>query len=170
METEMLFSERGFLSPLLIASIAAAVVIGGLGIALKVQSARLESEKAEHAATTAKFEAFKMDTKRIGLEAQKKADDQKSKDVADKERVDAEHRKTVAALAADITKLRHDRDSARSRFLSASPSGSSRTDLACFDRAEYQRAYGSLVTGVRGLADEGTEGTVGLDAAKRWAQ
>jgi hypothetical protein len=57
--------------------IGGAVVIGVMGIALKVQSARLESEKAEHAATTAKFEAFVSDTKRIGLEAQKKADAEK---------------------------------------------------------------------------------------------
>ena len=48
------------------AAIAAGVVIAGLGIALKIQSARLETSKAETVAVQGKFDAFVSQAKALG--------------------------------------------------------------------------------------------------------
>jgi hypothetical protein len=114
-------TQRGFLSPLLIASIAAAVVIGGLGIALKVQSARLESEQERHKATRAAYEAFVTDTKRIGVEAQKKADAERIRqDQVSKER-GATYEKRLAAVNDAYRRLRDSRSGSGGGELPAIP-------------------------------------------------
>lgn len=152
------------------AAIAGVIVISLLTIALKVQSSRLESEQAAHQTTRAKFDAFYADTKRLGLEAQKRADDQMAKDKLEKEKADAENKDLRRELDVRVAQLRDARSRAGGGIVPAAPSGSRRPDLACFDRAEYQRAYGALVTEVRGGADEGTASTVDLNTAKKWAQ
>jgi hypothetical protein len=123
--------------------IGGAVVIGVMGIALKVQSARLESEKAEHAATTAKFEAFVSDTKRIGLEAQKKADAEKirQKGVSDATIKTLESR--IAATRAQFAKLRDGRTDPGQRDLPAVPVAAKPVDDTARDnqlRAVLQHA------------------------------
>ena len=162
-----IISQRGFL---LYVGIAAAIAIGGLTLALYVQSSRLEGEQEAHGRTKASYAAFVSDTKRMGLEAQKRADDQKAKDKLAKEKADAENAKTIAALTADIGRMRRERANSRGDGVPPAPPGSKRADLACFDRAEYRRAYGELVTEIRGGADEGTASTVNLNTARKWAQ
>lgn len=146
------------------AVLAAVVVIGALGISLKVQTSRLESVKAEYA-------QFKGGVEALGKAAEAAT---KAKEAADNERkvkADAENKATAAANARTISELRHQRDSARSGFLSSTPSNSRCPDKqTCFDSADLQRAYGDLVKEVRGLADEGTAVTIDLDTAKRWAR
>lgn len=118
------------------------------------------------------YSAFKADIKAQGNAAAIKARAQEAADKQRKEKVDADYEKTVTALNRTIASLRHV-NPARSN-LPAAPAGSRRPDLACFDRAEYQRADGEaiakLFAGARSLADEGTAATLGLDAAKTWAQ
>jgi hypothetical protein len=87
---------------------------------------------------------------------------------AKKAKADAENKATVAALRADVKRLRDSRPSGGQ--IPAAPQGSSRPDLACFDRAEYQRAWGEFVKGIRELFDEGSESTVNLNTAKEWAK
>ena len=105
--------------------------------------------------------------KQANARAETAARQKESADRQSKEKADAENVATVARLNAGIAKLRNERDR-RAPNVPAAPATSSRPDLACFDRAEYQRAYGDLVTEVRGFADEGTTRTLELDNAKRW--
>lgn len=108
--------------------------------------------------------------KALGEEAAKKAALQQASDKLKKDTADAENAKRIADLNGTIGRLRKQRDSAGAGRLPPAPAGSTRVDLACFDRAEYQRAYGEFVARLRGLADEGTAATVDLDSAKKWAQ
>ena len=121
---------------------------------LSIGNERLESYQA---VVKAVGEAQEANTKlRIAADKQRK------------EKADAKLTKDIAGFKRTIAGLRRDRPS--SSFVPAAPAGSSRPDLICFDRAEYQRADGSFTEGARRLADEGTESTLGLDAAKAWAQ
>ena len=90
-----------------------------------------------------------------------------AKNKADKEKADEKVKRDTAALASTIAGLRARPGSGR---VPAAPPDSRRPDLACFDRPEYQRAYGELLQEIRGLSDEGSKSTIGLDAAKEWAK
>ncbi len=83
----MIPHQKGFipLSPTLIGVLAVTLVVAGLGIALKVQSARLESEKADHAATKQEYAVFVSKTKALGEEAKAKvaAEIKRQKEVND---------------------------------------------------------------------------------------
>ena len=97
----------------------------------------------------------------------------RAKEAADKEakeKADAEHQAALDRLNADIGKLRADADRRRAAFLPAAPSAARGADTACFDRPQYLGAYGSLVEGLRGLANEGTKAVADLDDLKRRAQ
>jgi hypothetical protein len=130
-----------------------------------------EHDQKAYNELSAEYVQFKATVAAQGAAAQKKADADKLADKQSKEKADANHAKTVADLNAGITRLRalHDNGPAGSGVPAALP-GSGRPDLACFDRAEYQQAYRSLVAEIRGQSDEGTAGTVDLDTAKLWAQ
>ena len=132
----------------------------GLGLALKFQTARLESCKAE-------YQSFVSQTKALGDIANKKAREQEKADKLKKEKADESIRKLRSDNAGLVKRLRDARSS--SGKLPPAPTASRRPDLACFDRETFERAYGELVAEVRGLADEGTESALSLDTAKRWA-
>lgn len=152
--------QKGFIQLTLMGYIAigAAVIIGLMGIALKVQSARLESCKAEH-------KAFVSEVERLGKEAKDKADETNEKNRKLKEQADAELKK----LRADNDKFKRLRDNSPSRGLPEAPRETRRPDLACFDRPSLESAYGELVKGLRELSDEGTENTLRLKSAVEWA-
>ena len=107
-------------------------------------------------------------------EANRKAELQaRAKEMADKlkkDTADAENKATVDRLNATIGKLRADADRRRASFLPAAPTASPSADTACFSRPEFVGAYGALLQGVRGLADEGSKAVADLDTAKKWAQ
>ena len=126
--------QRGFLSPTLIAAIVVGVVIIGLGIAVKVQSARLASEKAAHAETQAKFSLFVAQTKAIGEEAQKKADTEikRQKGVNDATVKSLETR--LAATRAQFDKLRGSGESPGRGSLPPVPSTARPADDAARDK------------------------------------
>ena len=135
-----------------------------VGIYAKVQN--LEKQQAE--ATLAQFRAD------VDSEAAKSKVAAAKKEVADLERMasaDAENRRTTDMLRVTVKRLRD--SAASSARLPEAPAASTRPDLACFDRAEYQREDGiataKLLAGARSLADEGTAATVDLDTAKKWA-
>ena len=105
--------------------------------------------------------------------ANRKAEEQsRAKEAADKlakDSADAEHKAAVDRLNSTISKLRADADKRRASFLPAAPAATTSTDTACFDRPQYLGAYGSLVEGLRGLANEGSQAVTDLDSAKKWA-
>lgn len=154
------------MNPTLILGVLLALSVAGNGILFKLY---IGAEK-EVARVTQAFASFKAQVKVEGEEAQKKADAQKAADLQRKKDADDEHAKTVAALNADIGKLRHDRDGARGGFVSPAPAGASRPDLSCYDRAALESALGGFIAEIRGFADEGSAATVDLNTAKTWAQ
>lgn len=138
-----------------------------VGIAIALAVVRHHYIEIGRQEVQVKFDAFVAKTKAEGEKAQAESDAHKAADIANKEKADHENAATVAALNTVIYGLRHSNTSAGN--LPPAPAGSSRPDLACFDRAAYQSAYGILVEGLRGLADEGTAATVDLNTAKRWS-
>lgn len=159
-------NQRGFIQlPMLgWAAVAAGVVIAGLGIALKVQSARLESCQSEYA-------TFKAEVKALGEAAikaakQREADDKKRKEAADAE--NAKVRRDMAGVYDAYKRLRDQR--AASGFVPAAAPGAVRPDRACFNRAELERTLGVIDAGGAGIAKEGDDARVDLDTAKRWAK
>lgn len=154
------------MSPMVILGILLAISVAGNGLLAKLYV----GAKEDLAAETQRFKSFKAQVQVEGEKAEKEAKERTAAELKSKETADAENARTVAANARTIAELRHQRDSARSAFLSAAPTGSKCADnQACFDRAEYVRAHGELVKSLRGFADEGTAVTTDLDTAKRWA-
>lgn len=152
-------------NPMLLVWIAlgafAAGAISGGGLAWTVQGWRLDAVKAE-------FKGFVATTRAQGEAAQKLSDATKAADKKRKDQADAENKRTIDTLRADVKRLRNAR--AGSSFVPAPAPGASRPELACFDRAELERAIRDLDRGVQGLVDEGSEAAVNLDTARTWAQ
>src|SRR6185295_17263030 len=90
-----------------------------------------------------------------------------SQDKDRKRKADEENKHTRADLAAVTRKLRERPGGGQ---LPPAPADTKRPQLACFDRAELERAYGELVKELRGGADEGSACTVDLNTAKAWGQ
>jgi hypothetical protein len=145
--------------------VAVVLVIAGLATAVKVQTARLASEKAA-------FAEFKVEVKVIGQQAELHAKMVEAQDKRDKEKIDEQTAKDHTTIAALTRKLRD--NNPPSSTLPEAPANSKRPDLLCLDRAEYKRTDGEaikrLFEGARGLADEGTANTIDLNAGKSWAQ
>ena len=146
----------------------AAIILGLMGVGAWFEHGRMQKKLD---AAVAEHNQFKGGVEALGRAAlaQAKLDTQLA--LLRKEQADEENRKRTTALTATIRGLRNERDDARRRFLSAAPAGSQCPEgQACFDRAEFERAYGDLVGEVRALADEGTQVTIDLDTAKGWAR
>ena len=99
--------------------------------------------------------------------AEKAARTQEAADKQAKEKSDAAHQVALDSLNASIAKLRSDADRRRAAFLPATAPTSSGADTACFDRPLYLGAYGNLVEGLRGLANEGTKAVADMDDLKK---
>ncbi len=153
------------LSPSMWLAVGAAVLVAGLGMAVKIQSARLDSCKEAAA-------AFQAAVKAEGQAAEKEA-----------ARVNLSNLKAKEAANGKITQLLADNGTLVKRLRSNNPPqsrlpapdpASKRPDLICLDRAEYQREDGILVArlfeGARSLADEGTANTLKLSTIAEWAK
>lgn len=151
--------QKGFIFPSLYIYLGLGAVIVFLGLGLKVQTSRLESCKAEHAAFVANVE-------RLGLEAKEKAKQVEAQDKLRKEVADRELKK-LRSLNDDLSK--RVRDDSRASLLPQAPSGSRNPELSCFSRSELDGALSSFTRGTTELIIEGTEATIGLDTVKRWA-
>ena len=115
-------------------SFVAGIVTGG-GTAWMVQGWRLDAVKAE-------FKGFVDTTKILGEAAQKESDKMKQADKQRMENANAENARTINNLRADIKRLRNTRTSGD--FVPSPASNADRPDLACFDRAELERAIRTL--------------------------
>ena len=148
-------------------------VYAAVGVAVLALSGALWWQTERLAACRDEFSQFKGGVAALGMAAAKDAAEKDMWNKLTKDKADAENAKTHATDRDTIKRLRDANDAGRSA-VPAAPAGSSRPDLACFDRAEYQRADGvatqRLLEGARGLADEGTASTVDLNTAKGWAQ
>lgn len=142
----------------LIAVAALVAALGSYGMTMRVQRDNARSEYAE----------FKAQSAKAAWLAAEKALQETIENQKRKESADAENSQALATLAGTIKRLRNERPAGS--FVPAAPTGSSRPDLACFDRSEYQRADGIFTDRARRLADEGAKATVDLDTAKEWAK
>jgi Tfp pilus assembly protein PilX len=141
-----------------LAVLALVAVLGAYGLTMRLQRDAARTELA----------TFK---EQVAEAAQRQTEQALKRTIADekrKEEADAAHAQTVSALNARIAGLRARHPD--SGFVPPAPATTSRPDLACFDRAEYQRADGAFTAEARGLADEGATAAIDLDAAKVWAQ
>lgn len=147
--------------------IAVIVVILGLGIALKVQTARLASVKQEYA-------GFKASVKAIGDQALAA---RKAKEASDKQlkaRLDDENKTLRNNLAATGKRLR---DYAGSGSMPQFPASTGSADeatinLTIANRAlrEYFAAERILEVETARILVEGAQGIIDLDAGKKWVK
>ena len=147
---------RGFISPTLLGVLGVAVVIGGLGMAVKVQSARLE-------AANARIEGYKQAGEIALAYAKRKDAENKEK----KEKTDADYKLSLAALRRDNKRLR---DSADSSSLPPTSPGSPIPDRIAFDRPQLDAAIRGFTAGTAAIATEGAEAVNALNNAKEWAR
>ena len=159
-------TERGFIQlPMMAwAAIGVGVIIVGLSIALKIQSARLESCKAEYA-------QFRAEVKVLGEAAIKAAKEREAADKKRKEQADVANAKTRRDLAGVYDAYRKLRDSrSRSGGLPEAPAFAPSADRSCFNSAKFVGAVENLETGVLTILERGDGAIVDLDGAKTWAQ
>lgn len=78
---------------------------------------------------------------------------------------EAEHASTIAALAADLDRLRNNPGGS---LLPPAPAGAGRVDLVCFDREGLGQALWRYRESVVGLIAEGAEAAVSLETARKW--
>lgn len=136
-------------------------IASGGSAAWWVQGVRLDSLRNEYA-------KFKNDTEALEKQAEL---DKKATEAADKlkkEKTDAAQKSALDGLRADNKRLR-DKYSGSS-LVPGAPATSSRPDLACFDRAEFDTAIRTYEGGVTGLLEKGSEAAVNLNIARSWAQ
>ena len=122
----------------------------------------------ERDAVTVEYADFRRDVAQAAQAAAESALKQTIEDEERREKVDAEHARKVAALAADVGRMRRERDASRS-FVPACPAATASPAEAAEHAAKFERAYRTLVAGLRELGDECSGETLDLNAAKEWA-
>lgn len=151
------------LPPTAYAALGAVLVIGGLGVALKVQTSRLDAAKAEYA-------AFVAQTKAIGEAAEKAAKLKEAADLKRKEDADAETARVRRDLAGVYDAYKRLRDSPSRRTFSEAGGTAASPARACLDAAAANRALQAFDAGVAGLLEEGDRAIVDINTARRWAK
>lgn len=154
------------LSPTILLAIALALsLLANVGLTKAYVAAKQEVAKVQQA-----YDSFTAQVKVEGEKAQKAADAKAAADRKSKEKADAENAAARLADQRTIAELRRQRDADRNRnFLPPSTPGAGSAEKTCFPRADYLGAYGILVKGLRGLADESTAAVTDLNSAKQWA-
>jgi len=147
---------------LLIGAICAALVgLGAIG-ASKYYAPRLKALQSE-------FDTFRGGVEALGKAAEARKVAKEAADKLAKEKADRENKDATGRLLADVRRLRDERDRARGGGLLPPAPATGRTDLACFDRVEFERAAGELLGSLRGLASEGDQTALSLRIAREWA-
>jgi len=114
---------------------------------------------------TAKFEAA---TVALGEAAKQHAEQVAKADKLRKEKADAENKRTITNLRADVKRLRDNRASGGG--LSAPATSAESPERICFDPAKLSGALRKFDEGVLGLVEGCSEAVINLDTAKKWAQ
>ena len=143
------------------AAILAGVLILGLGVSLKIQSARLESCKEEHAVFVAQVKA-------AGEEQERKAKAQAAADQKRKETADRENETSRTRIATLSRQLRDER--AGRSYLPPAPAGSRNPSVACYGRGSLDEKIQRTDAGITDILTILGADAVGLNTAKAWAQ
>ncbi len=155
------------MSPTIILAILLAIAVAGDGLLAKLYV----GAKSDLAAETQKYDGFVAQVKLLGDQQNAAAAKQKAADRANKEKADAEHAKTVAALTSTIGKLRRDASAGAGRGgLSAPAPSTASPTRTCFDPSKLSRALQVLDEGLLGIVETGSNAVDDLDNAKTWAQ
>jgi hypothetical protein len=141
---------KGFVSPMLMMGVGLVL----MGIAVGIQTKRLESAKSELAII-----------KVLGEQAEKKAKERELADKQRKEKADADHKKAIAGYLSTIKRLRD----ANTHFLPPAPAGSNRPDQACYPRRGLDEALRTGFGEITGVLEELGTAAVDLNTAKEWA-
>jgi len=154
--------QRGFITLPFTAWIAigASVAVIGMAVAIKVQSSRLASCKAE-------FAAFQADVKAKGEAAQRESDRINAENAKRKEKSDAERKRLLTINAGLADRLR---DNAARSSLPETAGNTGIPETACFRRADLDAAIQRFTTGIAGIVTQGDAAVADLDNARRWAQ
>lgn len=132
-----------------------------LGLAVWVQTARLDAVKSEYAGFVAKVDA-------IGKAQEAAA---KIKDAENKtrmEKANADNARTRSALTVALNSLRS-ANSGRGNLSAPAPTAASPA-RTCFDPAKLDSALRKLDQGILGIVEIGSGAVIDLDSAKNWAQ
>ena len=113
----------------------------------------------------AKFEAA---TEALSEAAKQHAEQVANADKLRKEKADAENKRTITSLRADVKRLRDERT--RGGGLSAPAASAESPDRICFDPAKLSGALRKFDEGILGLVEGCSEAVINLDTAKKWAQ
>ena len=148
---------RAIPTPYMLIGIAA-LVLASMGFGW-MKGAHHEALKA------AKFEAA---TEALSEAAKQHAEQVAEADKLRKEKADAENKRTITSLRADVKRLRDERT--RGGGLSAPATSAESPDRICFDPAKLSRALRKLDEGVLGIVEGCSEAVINLDTAKEWAQ
>lgn len=157
--------QSGFILPsglTLYIAIGAAVIIAGLSIAVKVQSSRLASVKAEYA-------GFVAQTKAIGeiQEAKTRETEAKHTEIV-KEK---DHENFIAhTKLADVSKRLRLSTRSGSGLLPPATDPTSSTEKACFNRAKLDNSLRDFTGNIGELIIECQGNTIDLDTAKQWVK
>lgn len=152
--------QKGFIFPSLYIYLGLGLIVLTLGIALKVQSSRLESCKAEH-------KAFVSEVERLGNEAKLKAKQVDQENKLKKEKADEDLRKLRSANNELSKRVR---DNSRSSFVPPTGPVTGKPETACFDQGAIDGAIKRFAERVTGIVEQGQEAITDLNNAKQWAQ
>ena len=149
----------------ILALLANRLVIAGLAFALL--GAWGAWNRYQFNAVTAEYESFKVSTKAAGIAAQQAADARIAADKVRKEQSDEKLNKRIATLKSDNVRLQ--RNSSASSLPAPAPDSKCPSGLACYDKGELEQTIRQLDAEVSQLVDEGSEISLRLDTAIRWA-
>lgn len=152
--------QKGFIFPSLYIYLGFGLIVLILGTAVKVQSSRLESCKAE-------FQTFKSEVERLGKEAEIKVKQIEAENKLKKEQADESLRKLRIAND-DLSK--RVRDSSSRSFLSSGEASTRIPESACLNAGAVDQALRDFTGRVAELIIEGQSAITDLDNAKRWSQ
>ena len=143
--------QKGFIFPSLYIYAGLGLIVLTLGIAVKVQSSRLESCKLEHQAFVNEVERLAKEQELTNKVKKQKADDELKK---------------LKSVNDDLSK--RVRDNANTSFVQPSTTAG-KPDLACFNSETLDGAIRQFALGVSGIIEQGQSAVTDLDNAKQWA-
>lgn len=146
---------------LIAAAFAAAVLFAAFMVGSNYQKAKTDLVQAE-------YDGFVAQVKSEGAAAIKAAKLKEDADIRLKETSDATYTSRLAALRADIDRMRHNRT--RGSYLPTPRAATSSLDRVCFDRAQLELALQQLDVDVSGIVGEGDAAKLRLSVAHDWGQ
>jgi hypothetical protein len=136
------------------------IIYGVIALAVVSYVGHCEYVKKDRAQFIAKLEA-QAEAQNVKIAAQVKHDRE------NKEKADAENKKTTDALRATIQRLR---DSSGSRFVPPASASAKRPDLACYGRSDLDAEIRAITGTSADVLGELGKAAVNMNTALKWAK